>query len=593
MFDTTDKYFDFDSDKKTEAKSKKRKKQQQQGLLLVLLAAGATYYYFMIFLPEEERKKLEAEIEEKLDKVKKIKKDDYDNITTSLITLQGYLSWKDSTEIKKMALKNKKEALDSAIEWLKKNQLTTEKVENENYRKGKIWELPIRSWADKKIKSAAGALVSEYQEEINLFPDGDKHPNFRFSRTAAYEIYFPPSLQEHYEEGIKNKETNCSMLKGKEDLVLSEDIIAWYKNTVANPVRGEIGKGEANALFYGMTRTGKSATVKNLCFEANKYPLVKIDGSSLTPRIKSKLKVDEKFYYTISELEWTLEKTYGFEREANGEIPYILFVDECNQISNNSLTFDPNHLRFVKDCIEGNKSSRSKETNNLWIMATNHLDQIEEAVYQSGRLSNKLSFSWTWSEFKKICEKAGIIGQIPNRWIDAVLTSEEDKFVKKFNIPIFYKDFLGDDPQQPGKPKFWNLFITNNPDAIYETEEDEVDDDDKPTGRKVTEEIEIGEFLEYFWDLQESGNIKNYKGGFESLKQTKTEDVLDANLPEMSDLLAQSSNLLNQSLENLRQEIEALKQQIQLSTNSGQMTSLQNNINTLFKLVGELRGKIE
>jgi hypothetical protein len=42
------------------------------------------------------------------------------------------------------------------------------------------------------------------------------------------------------------------------------------------------------------------------------------------------------------------------------------------------------------------------------------------------------------------------------------------------------------------------LFITNNPDAIYETEEDELGDDDKPTGRKVTEEIEIGEFLEYF-----------------------------------------------------------------------------------------------
>jgi hypothetical protein len=69
--------------------------------------------------------------------------------------------------------------------------------------------------------------------------------------------------------------------------------------------------------------------------------------------------------------------------------------------------------------------------------------------------------------------------------------------------------------------------------------------------------------------------------------------VLDANLPEMADVLAQSSNLLNQSLENLRQEIEALKQQIQLSANSGQMTVVQNNINTLFKLVGELRGKIE
>jgi hypothetical protein len=59
-----------------------------------------------------------------------------------------------------------------------------------------------------------------------LFPDGENHPNFRFSRTASYEIYFPPALQEYYEEGKKNGETNCSMLKGKENLVLSEDIIA-------------------------------------------------------------------------------------------------------------------------------------------------------------------------------------------------------------------------------------------------------------------------------------------------------------------------------------------------------------------------------
>jgi len=76
------------------------------------------------------------------------------------------------------------------------------------------------------VKSIASALVSEYQEEVNLFPSGDKHPNFRFSRTASYEIYFPPSLQEHYEEGKENGETNCSMLKEKEDLVLSEKILA-------------------------------------------------------------------------------------------------------------------------------------------------------------------------------------------------------------------------------------------------------------------------------------------------------------------------------------------------------------------------------
>ena len=141
---------------------------------------------------------------------------------------------------------------------------------------------------------------------------------------------------------------------------------------------------------------------------------------------------------------------------------------------------------------------------------------------------------------------------MPQRWIDVDALTEEDKWVKKFNIPIFYKDFLGDDPQNPKRPKFWNLFITNHPDAILETEEDEVNDDGEKTGQKVKEEIDIGEFLEYFWNLHESGNVKNYKGEFESLKEVKVEDVLDSHLPEMSNLLAQSSNELNQSLENLR-----------------------------------------
>jgi len=60
-----------------------------------------------------------------------------------------------------------------------------------------------------------------------------------------------------------------------------------------------------------------------------------------------------------------LEKSYGFERESNGEIRYMLFVDECNQISNNAAFFESNKLQFVKECIEGNQSSRSGETNNL------------------------------------------------------------------------------------------------------------------------------------------------------------------------------------------------------------------------------------
>ena len=129
-------------------------------------------------------------------------------------------------------------------------------------------------------------------------------------------------------------------------------------------------KRDNNAIFYGAAGTGKSATAKKICIEANSCPLVIVKGSSLTP---TKQDYDagiaplQKFIYTISELEWVLE-SYGLEREGNDknkEIRYILFVDECDQISNNSLIHDPNKLRFLKECLEGSESSREYETNNL------------------------------------------------------------------------------------------------------------------------------------------------------------------------------------------------------------------------------------
>ncbi|CAI2182456.1 9779_t:CDS:10 [Funneliformis geosporum] len=71
-----DKYFDFDSEKKAETKSKKKKKQQQQMILFLLLVAGIAYYYFMVYLPEEEIKKLETKLQAELDRVKNAKSDD-------------------------------------------------------------------------------------------------------------------------------------------------------------------------------------------------------------------------------------------------------------------------------------------------------------------------------------------------------------------------------------------------------------------------------------------------------------------------------------------------------------------------------------
>jgi hypothetical protein len=42
------------------------------------------------------------------------------------------------------------------------------------------------------------------------------------------------------------------------------------------------------------------------------------------------------------------------------------------------------------------------------------------------------------------------------------------------------------------------VFINNNHDGQYETEEDEVDDDGNKTGNKEKMDIEIGEFLQFF-----------------------------------------------------------------------------------------------
>ncbi|CAI2175620.1 14553_t:CDS:2 [Funneliformis geosporum] len=105
------------------------------------------------------------------------------------------------------------------------------------------------------------------------------------------------------------------------------------------------------------------------------------------------------------------------ERETNGEVRYILFVDECDQISNNTMIHDPNRLRFLKELLEGN---------------------VESATYREGRLSNPLDFSWTWGEFKKYFDDAKNnptkyklptwfkIPEMPKRWRDTHTLDEED-----------------------------------------------------------------------------------------------------------------------------------------------------------------------
>ncbi|CAI2182455.1 11661_t:CDS:10 [Funneliformis geosporum] len=193
---------------------------------------------------------------------------------------------------------------------------------------------------NKIVKAKTSALIGQYQKLASLFTDGDRNSKFYFSRAATYKIYFPPNLKECYEKGQESK----------------DDIEAER-----NPTRGIIDKDSRgnNALFYGTEGTGKTATMKNLCVRANKYPLVEIKGSNLTPTEldqSSEILPLQKFAYTII-------RECGFEREDNGEVRYILFVDEANQISNNSGFFQPNQLRFLKDCMEG----VDKNDRNLFI----------------------------------------------------------------------------------------------------------------------------------------------------------------------------------------------------------------------------------
>src|SRR5436190_16778264 len=90
-----------------------------------------------------------------------------------------------------------------------------------------------------------------------------------------------------------------------------------------------------NALFYGAPRTGKSIMAEKLAYEADKYPLVVIQGSTLTPNKANRdISIDVllKFFFTISSITYDLVGNYDFEREEDGEVRYILFLDEADQI---------------------------------------------------------------------------------------------------------------------------------------------------------------------------------------------------------------------------------------------------------------------
>src|SRR5207244_6936452 len=136
-----------------------------------------------------------------------------------------------------------------------------------------------------------------------------------------------------------------------------------------NLIRGERDpntKLDNNALFYGAPRTGKSVMAEKLSYEADMYPLVVIQGSSLTPKdLDYKAGIDPlgKFIFTLCDIDYTLTDAFNFKREENGEVRYILFIDEANQITTSTLISKSTQLTFLKECM--GSDNRINESQNL------------------------------------------------------------------------------------------------------------------------------------------------------------------------------------------------------------------------------------
>jgi hypothetical protein len=101
-----------------------------------------------------------------------------------------------------------------------------------------------------------------------------------------------------------------------------------------------------------------------LAYEADKYPLIEIKGSTLTPR-KQDIDIGitplEKFIFTLCDIDHTLVDEFNFEREENGEVRYILFVDEADRICKHTAIDTYTKLTFLKECMEGvDKESQSQ-----------------------------------------------------------------------------------------------------------------------------------------------------------------------------------------------------------------------------------------
>ena len=213
------------------------------------------------------------------------------------------------------------------------------------------------------------------------------------------------------------------------------------------------------------------------------------------------------------------------------------------------------------------------------------VDSINIAVYQAGRLSNPLCFSWTLGEFITYSDDAGISSQFPQHWTDTpVLKDEDNQWVNRFNKIIFDKDFL----------PFWNKFISSNPNAEYEPENDDNQQSTNPQQNTPPKKVKIkwGEFFEFFWRLYDSKQLENFNGKFFNPRPPKIEQVVE----ESAKVIANKISIdISKAIETKLNELNQTAAQTRNAIVSGQgmlNTTLSRTMADIQSRLAEIGGNI-
>lgn len=548
---------------------------------------------------EEERANKKKVRQDAIEQIEKISKEVFGDMEKELPSIQKAI--KDFTKkINKSRLDDISSVVEEAQKFLYGERDKIKRL---------YWNLPDHNWADRWLKRNKESFVTAWnQMKSNL----GEEPAY-FNAKAIYKISFPLSLWNE----LTNKQRELAKKEGHNELELRDEVSEykfndlieeWEDKVRPNPVRGEQdpknpAELDNNALFYGAPRTGKSIMAEKLAYEADVYPLVTIQGSTLTPR-----KVDTdasvtlllKFIFTISSITHDLVNNYGFERaEGDGEVRYILFIDEADQICTNN--FDPpryasSQLTFLKECM--GSDNKTEESKNLWIAATNHLDNINEAVYQSGRLSNALSFSWTLGTFLYYAEQEGITSDFPQHWLESkTLNAEDIKFVNRFNKILFDKFFLGKGKNGTidYEKSFWQKFI-QNPDTKEQLPEIKEFKNNEITGEEEEivkqKGIQWGEMLEFFWQKFDNNEIgSDFDGKFVKPQKPKIEEIVEESVKLAANKIATDiGKAIDIRLRELKEVANETKEEIE----SGQesiATAISQSIEELTSLMAEMKRK--